>query len=287
MVKTIDTLVEDIERVLEHNHVPSEENLVALSEHIRGAVKDKMKRSGSGKFNIRFSNIGYPDRYLWYSARAPQTSGDLSYDTVLKFLIGDIYEAVIVFLMKEAGHTVTDEQKPVTIDGLTGRMDGKVDNVPFDVKSASAASFRTKFTNNQLVTDDHYGYLAQISGYAQGDPDHDDEQGVVIIGADKESGKLAMTHLHPLELINAKERIEHARAVVASDERPERCYSDVDDGQSGNRKLAKSCQWCPFKFPCWSDTNGGKGLRAFRYSDSIRYLTKVEKLPKVEEVFLK
>lgn len=284
MTKTIDTLLKDIENILEKNHVPSEENLAELGRHIVASVKDKMKRDGGGKFNIRFSNMGYPDRYLWYSSRAKVTSGDLDYSTVLKFLIGDIYEAVLLFLMKEAGHEIIDHQKPVNLDGMTGRMDGKVDGVPFDIKSASSNAFRQKFIENKLVQDDHFGYLAQISGYAQGDPDHDDTKGVVIIGADKESGKLAMVHLDPLELIDARQRAAEARRIVESPERPERCYPDVDDGKSGNRKIAKNCQWCAFKFPCWSDANDGEGLRVFRYSSGPTYLTKVVNLPKVEEI---
>ncbi len=283
-MKTIETLLEDIAHVLENNHVPSEENLRKLSEHIVASVKDKLKREGSGKFSLRFSNIGYPDRYLWYSSRAPEVSGNLDYSTVLKFLIGDIYEAVVIFLIKEAGHKVTDEQKKITIDGLTGSMDAKVDGVPIDIKSASGYSFKTKFSNGNLANDDHWGYVAQLSGYAQGDPDYDPEAGVAILGANKETGELALYHLDPLEMTNAKHRIGKARTVINAAEKPERCYREADEGKSGNRTIAKACTWCPFKFDCWSDANKGKGLRVFQYSNGLKYFTHIEKEPNVPEL---
>ena len=54
---------------------------------------------------------------------------------------------------------------------------------------------------------------------------------------------------------------------------PDRCYSDVPDGISGNRKLAIGCFYCSHKRTCWSDANEGKGLRAFNYAKGLRYLT--------------
>ena len=43
-------------------------------------------------------------------------------------------------------------------------------------------------------------------------------------------------------------------------------------------KLATGCCYCPHKHKCW------KGLRAFKYADGIRYLTKVVNEPRVEEI---
>jgi hypothetical protein len=49
-------------------------------------------------------------------------------------------------------------------------------------------------------------------------------------------------------------------------------------------KLAIGCVFCGYKEHCWSDANQGKGLRKFKYSTGIRYLTQVHKTPDVEEV---
>jgi hypothetical protein len=50
-------------------------------------------------------------------------------------------------------------------------------------------------------------------------------------------------------------------------------------------KLATACSFCDFKKHCWSSSNNGAGLRAFKYSNGVRYLTSVASTPDVEEVF--
>ena len=93
-----------------------------------------------------------------------------------------------------------------------------------------------------------------------------------------------MTPVHSLEMINAKERIDYLKGAMDQDNPPDRCYDDVADGASGNRKLAFGCFYCEHKRTCWSDTNEGKGLRVFQYANGYRYLTQVKKAPNVEEV---
>ena len=85
-------------------------------------------------------------------------------------------------------------------------------------------------------------------------------------------------------MINAKQRIEYLKGAMDKDDPPDRCYSDVPDGASGNRKLFIGCVYCPHNITCWSDTNEGKGLRIFNYANGPRYFTKVVKEPNVEEI---
>ena len=66
---------------------------------------------------------------------------------------------------------------------------------------------------------------------------------------------------------------------------PDKCYADIPDGKSGNRKLAIGCVYCSHKQICWSDSNQGKGLRVFKYSKGNRFLTNIAKEPDVEEVY--
>jgi hypothetical protein len=85
-------------------------------------------------------------------------------------------------------------------------------------------------------------------------------------------------------MINARKRIQHLKKVIESTSVPDKCYTDVPDGKSGNYKLDTGCIYCNYKHDCWSDANNGKGLRTFQYSTGYRYLTKVEKEPNVDEV---
>ena len=81
-----------------------------------------------------------------------------------------------------------------------------------------------------------------------------------------------------------QERVKYLKNVLESKTVPDRCYSDIPEGISGNRKLAIGCVFCPHKRECWSDVNNGKGLRAFKYEKGTTYLTHVAKEPRVQEI---
>ena len=100
----------------------------------------------------------------------------------------------------------------------------------------------------------------------------------------KTSGDICLLMLDELMTINASERVRHLKKIIASDELPAKCHSDVPDGRSGNRILDKGCVFCDYKERCWTDANDGEGLRVFRYSNGYRYFTEVKKAPNVEEL---
>ena len=68
------------------------------------------------------------------------------------------------------------------------------------------------------------------------------------------------------------------------DNPPDICYPPVPEGKSGNMKLDTNCVYCPHKYTCWQDSNGGVGLRVIKYANGLKYLTRVAVLPKVDEV---
>jgi hypothetical protein len=75
-----------------------------------------------------------------------------------------------------------------------------------------------------------------------------------------------------------EERIEHIKKIVQLSEPPKFCAEYLEDGKSGNLKLATICSYCPYKKECHPD------LRTFIYSSGPRYLVKVVNTPKVPEV---
>jgi hypothetical protein len=126
-----------------------------------------------------------------------------------------------------------------------------------------------------LEGDDPFGYVAQISGYAQGLGKDE----AAFLAIDKSTGELALLPVDELEMIDASQRAKDVKELVQQEEPPERCYEDEPHGKSGNRTLKTGCHYCPFKFKCWADANGGEGLRAFEYSYGPKYFTQVEKVP--------
>ena len=282
--KKIDTLVEDIYSLFtsEEEVDVSPDDLAILSQEIIHSVSSAIKENHKRKKTLRLSLIGHPDRKIWYNLNkeGEGTEEGLKGNDYIKFLYGHILESLLVFLCKSAGHPVTDQQKELKIGGVVGHQDARVDNVLVDFKSASSFSFK-KFKEGAIFTDDPFGYIAQLSAYAQANKVK--EAGFVVI--DKSSGEITYCPVHHMEMINAEERINHLKKMVKSPILPDRCYDDIPDGKSGNRRLAIGCVFCEHKHDCWSSANGGKGLRNFKYANSSKFLTHVERTPDVEEIY--
>jgi len=264
--KTIDTLVEDIYSLFTSNE-PTKIPATALQElakDVADAVVNALTEERKPRNNLRLSMIGQPARKVWYSVRSTEQE-ELAGSDYIKFLYGDILEALLVFLSKAAGHKVADQQKQVVLNDVVGHQDAVVDDVLVDFKSASSFSFK-KFTEGMVFKDDPFGYVAQLSAYAQAN--NVKEAGWVVI--DKTTGQIAYCPVHQMEMINASQKIDYLRDAIKDSEPPSRCYDDVPDGKSGNMQLATGCNYCPYKFDCWSDANNGKGLRAFQYANSVK-----------------
>jgi|TARA_R100000149_G_scaffold33608_1_gene12865 hypothetical protein len=278
--KKIDTLVEDIYSLFTSNEptkIPANV-LQDFAKDVTDAVVNALTEERKPRNNLRLSMIGQPARKVWYSVRSTEQE-ELAGSDYIKFLYGDILEALLVFLSKVSGHKVSDQQKQVVLNDVVGHQDAVVDNVLVDFKSASSFSFK-KFTEGMVFKDDPFGYVAQLSAYAQAN--NAKEAGWIVI--DKTTGQIAYCPVHQMEMINASQKIDYLRNAIKDSEPPSRCYDDVPDGKSGNMQLATGCNYCAYKFDCWSDANNGKGLRAFQYANSVKYLTKVDREPNVPEL---
>ena len=283
-MKQIETLVKDIYDLFSLDPIKMDEKEVdkhidTFGEMLKVHIKAFMYEEPRTKGNLRLSAIGKPDRQLWYDVNSKKEIEDLTPSTRIKFLYGYILEELLLLCASISGHKVTDQQKEVNIEGVLGHQDSMIDDVLIDCKSASAYSFK-KFKQNNLLEDDPFGYIAQISAYAEANQVNK----AAFLVIDKSSGEICLTPVHQMEMINAKERVKHLKGMVSNNHVPDRCYDPVADGESGNLKLAIGCVYCSHKRECWSDCNNGKGLRAFRYSRGLSYLTRVAKEPKVEEV---
>ena len=64
---------------------------------------------------LRMSNIGRPNRQLWYDMKTEQQESSIPPNTFIKFLYGHILEEVVLLLVRLAGHKVEHEQKNVKV----------------------------------------------------------------------------------------------------------------------------------------------------------------------------
>lgn len=266
----IETLIEDIYAVFDKEVQVTSEALKAFGDDVVRIIHDAVtQRKGN---HLRLSNIGKPcRRQLWYSINTPELAERLPGHTRIKFLIGHVTEAVVLFLAQLAGHSVTDQQKKVTINGVDGHIDALVDGELVDVKSASPYSF-DKFKDGLKVENDAFGYLTQLGAYGASDG----HKRAHFLPVDKVLGRLHLD-THELPEVDYDKMVTDVREVLAKNEPPPRQFDDVEDGKSGNRKLGVACSYCEFKDTCWP------GLKTFAYANGPRYLTVVRRAPKVEE----
>lgn len=272
---TSSNLVEDIYKVIEGEIKVDDILYDELAEAIATTVHYRLSDSEPVRKTLGLSSVGKPLRKLWYDFHSEEELVKSTPSMRLKYLFGDIIEDLLLWLVKASGHDVTDRQKEVVCHGVTGHIDSIIDGEVVDIKSASPKSF-LKFLGGSLPENDPFGYLAQIAAYdketGKGNPS--------FLVMNKVTGEICQYKPDPLfDIPDVVPIIEKAKDVVNSDTPPdELCYEPVPDGASGNMKLATGCEYCPYKHLCFPN------LRAFKYANGVRYLTHVEKEPKVEEI---
>ena len=283
--KTLDTLVSDI-----YNKI----SVLGKGEHI-DLDKDTIEQFGEsmkeilykwshpeprGNEKLRMSNIGRKSRQLWFDTRAENTQPEsIPAHVFIKFLYGHLLEEIVLFLIRLSGHSVTNEQKEVKVNGIKGHMDCVIDGEVVDIKTASSYAFK-KFKDGTLAEQDTFGYLAQLAGYEAAEGTNSGG----FLALNKESGELTLYKPDEFDKPNIKKRITEIKKLVKLDTPPELCYNPIPDGKSGNMKLPRECTYCRHKFECHKDANEGTGLRVFRYSDGLRYMVQTPNEPKVIEV---
>lgn len=280
----IETLVDDIYTLMREGGDLSDETVQGFADSLSTIVRQRLdpearKQESRG---LRMSNLGeHCDRKAWYGAHKPDAGEPLEPHVLLKFLLGDVWEAVLLFLARASGHEVVGEQDSMDLHGVPGHRDAVIDGVTVDVKSASTYSFK-KFAQPGVLTkdEDSFFYLDQLGGYVEAgrkDPLVTDKiRGAFLVG-DKTLGHICLDIKEFPENRDWKTKIKHKQQMLASDALPERGYPDVPDGKSGNMKLGTACSYCAFKHKCWQP-------RTFLYSNGPRYLTKVARTPDVPEV---
>ena len=283
--KPLNTIVPDIYELLENlsNGEPLPITEEALDETM-ASMKEAIlhwatPRPRDTDFTVRMSNVGKPSRQMWFEKRDPNGRGSVDGATQIKFLYGHVLEEIVLMLVRMAQHNVTDEQKEVTVNGIVGHMDCKINGQVVDVKSASKFAFN-KFMKGTLADDDPFGYLGQLAGYEKAEGTN--EGGFLVIN--KESGELCMYVPDDLDKPNIDTKINTLLDELKLDTPPELCYTPTPDGKKGNMQLPKGCTWCKYKYECHKDANDGAGLRTFKYSTGYKYLTHVEAEPKVDEI---
>ena len=121
-------------------------------------------------------------------------------------------------------------KKKITIDDIDGHIDAVIDGELVDVKSTSSYGMR-KFRDGTLPNDDPFGYISQISGYANALG----KSSGTFLAFDKSGGDLA-TYTHD-ELEDTSEKISEIKKAIAMKEPPVRAFEPVTERSTNKAKL--------------------------------------------------
>ena len=235
----------------------SEETAKKIGAEVADAV---IRQFGSGKsrdeFRLRMSNIGRPTCQLWFEKNKPETALPKPTTFVMNMMLGDIVEAVFKGLLTESGVDFDDTDK-VTLkvgDSNDTRVSGSYDLIMGgavdDIKSASDWSYRNKFESyDTLKKSDPFGYIGQLTGYAQASDKR--AGGWWVVNKANGSFKYVPAAIDMRkELTKLKETVEKV-----NENKFERCFEAVPETYrgkpSGNMVLNDNCRFCDYRFECW------------------------------------
>jgi hypothetical protein len=281
-MKTIDTLIEDIESVIRGEGGWNKYIADMMAVNMASLTMTRFESVQEPRDYLSLSSIGTPcDRKLWYKVNQSASSEALPANALLKFFFGDLIEELVLSLAEAAGHTVVGRQTRLDVHGIKGSRDAVIDGMTIDVKSASPMSFQ-KFKKGDLVNDDPFGYISQLSSYVYAGKDDplvtDKERGGFLV-VDKVNGHIHLdVYDFSNQFDNKEQEMERAKAVVAGS-LPERTFEPVPQSKtSPNMKLPMMCSYCDFKKTCWPS------LRSFAYSGGPVHLVEVVNEPDVPEI---
>ncbi len=143
-----------------------------FGELCKQAMRKQFQEPKRG-FQIRMSQIGKDIREQQAELLGLPKDEEDEYNLVLKFLYGDVCEAIVMTLLHASGVNVEDEQKAVKRDvaGITleGTYDVKINGKIYDVKSCSPYAFTNKFGLgfDNVEKTDTFGYCTQLVNYAE------------------------------------------------------------------------------------------------------------------------
>lgn len=216
---------------------------------------------------------------LWHSVHHPELADPLPGWAHIKFMYGDLIEAMVIALAKAAGHTVEGEQDAVTLDGVVGHRDCIIDGYVVDVKSANSRSFDT-FKKGKVAEDIFSSaYLDQLDGYLVGSAGEDivkhKDVGYLLV-IDKTLGHMVL-YRHDVREQRIRNRIAEYQRFIGFPFAPTCTCGTVANDKSGNIILDVKASYNDYKHCCFPH------LRTFIYSDGPRYFSKVVKLPRRQD----
>jgi len=214
---------------------------------------------------IRMSGLGRPLCQQQLSMQGKKEV--MEYNTFMRFIFGDMIEALAVSILRVSGADIIELQKSVELDlgeniTIKGTLDLIMDDGSgpkvWDIKSASDFAFNHKFGSfggyEKIKEDDAFGYVMQ--GYLYSTAVGLPFGGWIVVN--KASGEWTVCNAPEDQEADRKAYMKEAltRAKFLLGDKPfKRGFSDqmeIHKGEpTGNRLMCTSCSFCGYKAECW------------------------------------
>ena len=195
---------------------------------------------------------------------------ELPYNAPLRFWFGDLSEAMLMCIMREAGIDIVDFQKEVELEIAGHKIRGTLDVIirdefgvekVWDIKSASDWAFKHKFGfggYDSIKEDDPFGYVMQ--GYLYATAMNMPFGGWIVIN--KSGGQIAVVDAPEWQdedrvryMADAEERVKFLTDPKSKPFKPFpdefETYRDGGLVRTGNKLMPKPCGFCGHKLHCW------------------------------------
>ena len=237
-----------------------------FTQDCREALEKQFNRNP--EWRIRMSGLGKPMCQQVHGRDGKKE--EMTYNALLRFLIGDLVECAVMAVLKGAGVEIVESQGECQLDIGGENVKGTLDvvlNDPvdgtkvWDVKSASPYSYSQKFGKGYdgLKEDDPFGYVMQ--GHLYAESKGMDFGGWIVV--DKSSGEIQFVQAPDNQQEDRDHYISEAGKVVESlmsnfkyktppiKPVPETYRKDGEIIETGNKLLDKNCTFCGYRSECW------------------------------------
>lgn len=238
--------------------IPNLDEIVEKAgEDFKAALRRQFTRQQED-FRLRMSNVGKPTCQLQMAAQGV-TPKRKPYSFVIQMLIGDAVECITDAVLQIAGINITGSKNQVELDingtVIQGEDDIEIDNKVYDIKSSAPWTFDNKWMKGYdgLKEDDAFGYIGQLTGYA--DAQGKKAGGWIVVN--KSDGRLIVVEADTTQEEHdaALDRMRNNVKAITQGDKFERCFTPVEDRWRGKatglKVLPKTCEFCDYIGTCW------------------------------------
>jgi len=245
-------------------------SLSTLTQFAKDCEESATKQISKDKreYRIRMSGLG---RHLCQQIlERDGHKEEMPYNAPTRFWFGDLSEAMMMCIMREAGIDIVDFQKEVELEIAGHKIKGTLDVIirdesgvekVWDIKSASDWAFKHKFGfggYDSIKEDDPFGYVMQ--GYLYATAMNIPFGGWIVIN--KSSGQIAVAEAPEWQdedrvryMADAEERVKFLTNPKSKPFKPFpdefETYRDGGLVRTGNKLMPKPCGFCGHKIHCW------------------------------------